>query len=193
MDSRSRRRWFVTALALFLAISVVRLAITVSRDGIEGATIWIALLVVVVIVGVTLAVVVRRAGAVRDHVARLRPGAVVVPAFTTADTLDEARAAGARTKGISGMGGNPVALAVGNGAVEVWVGREDAPRWVVRRVPDGVAQARAVYGSRESGAVRVSDRATSVTVVPAYRPLRAAGGAAGADLARAVQELTTAP
>ncbi|MFE7405522.1 hypothetical protein [Isoptericola sp. NPDC057559] len=193
MDSRTRRRWFVAALVLFLALSVVRIASTAARDGVDGAVIWIALLVVAVVLVVALAVVVRRAGAVRDHVTRLRPGAVVVPAFTTADTLDEARAAGVRTKGISGMGGNPVALAVGNGAVEVWVGREEGPRWVVRRVPAGVAQARAVYGSRESGAVRVADGTAAVTVVPAYRPLRAAGGAGREDLERAVRELTTAP
>ncbi|MFC8597925.1 MULTISPECIES: hypothetical protein [unclassified Isoptericola] len=193
MDSRSRRRWFVTALVLFLALSAGRLALTVSRDGVEGATVWIALLVVAIVVVVTLAVLVRRAEAVRAHVTRLRPGAVVVPAFTTGETLDEARRAGARTHGIAGTGGSPAALAVADGAVEVWVGREEAPRWVVRRVPGGVTEARADYGSRAAGAVRVSDGAAAVTVVPAYRPLRAAGGAAREDLARAVQELTAAP
>lgn len=193
MNARSRRTLFVAVLVLFFVISVARLAITIRRDGVEDASLWIALLVVAMIVVVTLAVVVRRAGAVAAHVARLRPGAVVVPAFTTSETLDEARGAGAGARGIAPMGGSPAALAVADGRVEVWVRREPSPRWAVRRVPGGVEESRAVYGSRQTAALRVSDGAGSVTVVPAYRPLRATGGMVGDDVARAVQEIAAAP
>ncbi|MGF0115716.1 hypothetical protein ACQFYA_05210 [Promicromonospora sp. Marseille-Q5078] len=192
MDARSRRWVFLAVLVLFFGISATRLVTTVRRDGVEGATLWIALLVVALVVVVTLAVVVRRAGAVAAHVARLRPGAVVVPGFTTSETLDEARAAGADTRGIAGVGGSPAALAVVGDRVEVWVRREPGPRWTVRRVPGGVAPVGAVYGTRETAGVRVADGGAAVTVVPAYRPLRATGGLAGGDVARAVREMSGA-
>ncbi|GAB3104663.1 hypothetical protein [Isoptericola nanjingensis] len=192
MDARSRRWWFTAVLVLFFVLSAVRLALTIRRDGVEDATLWIALLVVALIVVVTLAVVVRRAGAVADHVARRRPGAVVVPAFTTSETLDEARTAGAPTRGIAPVGGSPAALAVVGDRVEVWVRREAGPRWAVRRVPGGTTQVEAAYGTRETPALRVADDGATVTVVPAYHPLRATGGLAGGDVARAVHEVSTA-
>ena len=192
MDARSRRWVFLAVLVLFFGVSAARLVTTVRRDGVEGATLWIALLVVALVVVVTLAVVVRRAGAVAAHVARLRPGAVVVPGFTTSETLDEARAAGADTRGIAGVGGSPAALAVVGDRVEVWVRREQEPRWTVRRVPGGVSPVDAVYGSRGTAGVRVADGGAAVTVVPAYRPLRATGGLAGDDVARAVREMSGA-
>ncbi|MFI2103645.1 hypothetical protein ACH436_10145 [Isoptericola sp. NPDC019693] len=193
MNARSRRWLYTAVLVLFFALSAVRLARTIQRDGVEDATLWIALLVVALVVVVTLAVVVRRAGAVAGHVARQRPGAVVVPAFTTSETLDEARAAGASTRGIAPMGGSPAALAVVGDRVEVWVRREPGPRWAVRRAPGGTTQVGAVYGTRETPALRVADGGATVTVVPAYHPLRAAGGLARDDVAHAVREVSLAP
>ena len=193
MNARSRRTLFVAVLVLFFVVSVARLVITIRRDGVEDATLWIALLVVALVVVVTLAVVVRRAGAVAAHVARRRPGARVIPVFTTAETLDEARAAGADEKGIAAVGGSPAALAVTDGHVEVWVRREASPRWTLRRVAGGAGEARAVYGTRETAALRVADGAASATVLPAYRPLRATGGMVAGDVARAAQEIAAAP
>ncbi len=192
MDARSRRTVFVAVLVLFAVVSVVRLAIRIRRDGVEDAAIWIALLVVALVVVVTLGVVVRRAGAVAAHAARQRPGARVIPAFTTAQTVDQARSLGASARGWMPVGGSPVALAVLDDRVEVWARREDQPRWAVRRVPGAAGEARAVYGSRETRALHVSDGVAEVTVVPAYRPLRATGGMAGDDVARAVAEIAAA-
>jgi hypothetical protein len=189
MDARSRRTLFVVVLTLFFALSVVRLVVTLRRDGIEGATVWIALLVVGLVVVVTLGAVLRRAGAVAAHAARQRPGARVIPAFTTAQTVDEARAVGASTRGWMPVGGSPLALVVLDDRVEVWARQEDRPRWAVRRLPGAAGEARAIYGSRETRALQVSDGLAAVTVVPAYRPLRATGGTAGADIARAVAEI----
>jgi hypothetical protein len=189
MDDRSRRRAYLGVLVAFFVVSVARLVITIRRDGIEAAVLWIALLVVALVVVVTLAVVVGRSGAVAAHVARLRPGALVVPVFTTAETREQAAAAGAATTGIAALGGSPAALAVTDGRVEVWVRREEAPRWAVRRVPGGVDETRAVYGSRETPALRVSDGVAAVTVLPAYRPLRATGGMVADDVARAVRQV----
>lgn len=189
MDARSRRALFVAVLALFATISVARLVVTLRRGAIEYAAIWVALLVVVLAVVVTLGVVVRRAGAVAAHAARQRPGARVIPAFTTAQTVDQARALGASARGWMAVGGSPVALAITGDRVEVWARQEDRPRWAVRRLPGAAGEARAVYGSRKARALHVSDGVAAVTVVPAYRPLRAAGGLVGDDVARAVSEI----
>ncbi len=193
MDARSRRTAFVAALVVLAVASVARLVVTVRRDGIDDAALWIALLVVVAVVAVTLWVVVRRAGAVAAHAARRRPGARVIPAFTTAQTVDQAHALGASARGWMPMGGSPVALAVLGDRVEVWARAEDLPRWVVRRLPGAAGEVRAVYGSRETRALHVSDGAAAVTVVPAYRPLRATGGRVGDDVARAVAEIAATP
>ncbi|MCA5892721.1 hypothetical protein LEP48_05055 [Isoptericola sp. NEAU-Y5] len=192
MNAGARRTLFTTVLVLFFVVSVARLVVMTRRDGLESATVWIAVLVVALIIVVTLAVIVRRARSVAAHVARRRPGVPVIPVFTTGETRDEAQAAGAPVRGIAATGGSPAALALVPGEVELWVRREDAPRWSVRRVHGGAQEARAVYGSRGTAALRVSDGATSVTVVPAYRPLRATGGAVGDDVARAVREVAGA-
>lgn len=184
-----RKTLYWAVLVLFLVLSIGRLAIHLSRDDYEGATVWIALLIVLAICVVTVIVVLGRARGLAAHVEKRRPGARVVPAFSTAETVDQARAAGASARKMMPMGGSPVALAVVGDVIEVWVGRETGPRWAVRRTPGGVRAASGTYGTRDVRAVLLSDGNTGVTVVPAYRPLRAMGGGATDDVDRALMEL----
>ena len=192
MDVRSRRRLFTAVLVLFAAISITRLIITTQGEGGEEATIWIAALIVLAICAIVIAVVLRRVRGLAMHVEKQRPGVHVVPAFTTAETVDQAQAAGAATSGIMPMGGSPVALAVAGDVVEVWLGRETRPRWVVRRTPGGARSTSGSYGIRGTTALEVTDGNAAVTVVPAYRPLRATGGRVGEDVERAIREIAVA-
>jgi len=52
-----------------------------------------------------------------------------------------------------------------------------------------VRAASGTYGTRDVRAVLLSDGSAGVTVVPAYRPLRAMGGGATDDVDRALVEL----
>lgn len=187
MDARARKILFVVALAAFAVFCMYRLARMIQLDRVESATVWVAVLLLLAICVVTVAVVLGRVRGLAAHVGRQRTGATVVPAFTTAETLDEARAAGASSRGWLPVGGSPISLAVLPDRVEVWARKDDAPRWTIRRTPDAAHTASGTYGSRTVEALRVSDGISAVTVVPAYRPLRAAGGLATDDVARAVK------
>ncbi|MBL0885428.1 hypothetical protein [Myceligenerans indicum] len=187
MDARARKILFVVALAAFAVFSVYRLARMIQLDRVEGAAIWVAVLLLLAVCVLTVAAVLRRVSGLAAHVGRQRAGATVVPAFTTAETLDEARAAGASSGGWLPVGGSPISLAVLPDRVEVWARKEQAPRWSIQRTPGAAQTASGTYGSRTVEALRVSDGVSAVTVVPAYRPLRAAGGFATDDVARAVE------
>jgi hypothetical protein len=192
VNAQNKRVLFVVVLVAFATWSVLRLARDLQQGRSEAATIWIALLVVLAIVGVTLMVVVRRAAACAANAARYRPGAVVVPGFTTAEMTDIARHQGASARGWMPMGGSPVAVVVTPTELEVWGRKDTGPRWVVQRTPGGVTSNKAVYGSREVDAVWAHDGLAAAVLVPAYRPLRATAGAVGTDVERAVAELTGA-
>lgn len=190
MSANGRKKLWISVLILFALVSAVRLVVTVQRDGIGDSTLWIALLVVLVICGITVAVVVSRSSRVAANARRGRPDVVVVPAYSTAETSEEAAAHANVVPGLMGMGGSPMALVVLPDEVEVWAGgRGTAPSWTVRR-PADARVGRAVYGTRTIDALHVSDGRTSVTVVPAYSPLRAMGGSGKEDLRRAVAEIS---
>ncbi|MCK0118035.1 hypothetical protein MWU57_13430 [Isoptericola sp. S6320L] len=190
MNARNKRVTYVTVLLVIAVVSALRLVLDLRSGDTEAATVWIALLVVLAIVAVTLLVVVRRVTACARHAARHRPGSVVVPGFTTAEMPDIARHQGATARGWMTMGGSPVAVVVTPTELEVWGRRDDAPRWVVQRTPDGVTDGPAVYGGREVPAVWAHDGLAAVVFVPAYRPLRATAGTVGTDISRAVAELS---
>lgn len=190
MNAQRKRALYTVVLVVVAVWSVARLTVNVREGRSEAVTIWIALLVVAAIVVVTLSVVTRRAGACAANAARNRPGAVVVPGFTTVEMTDIARHQGASARGWMPMGGSPVAVVVTPTELEVW-GRKDAgPRWVVQRTTGGVTSNKAVFGNREVDAVWAHDGLAALVLVPAYRPLRAVAGWASADVDRAVGELT---
>ncbi|MDR7382639.1 hypothetical protein [Promicromonospora iranensis] len=189
MNANARKKLWIGVLVLFALASVVRLVLTVQRDGLGDSTLWIALVIVLLICGVTVAVVLARAGGVAANARQNRPDVGVVPVYSTAEAADEAAAYAGSGRGLMGMGGSPMALVVTGAQIEVWVGRRaDAPTWTLRR-PVDAAVVQAVYGSRSVDALRLSDGTASVTVVPAYSPLRAMGGSSQEDLRRAVAEV----
>ncbi|MGC5167665.1 hypothetical protein [Luteimicrobium sp. DT211] len=195
--AEGRRRGYLWVLVAVAVVGVLRLAVQVGRDGSDAAVWVIAVLVVALVVVVTVAVVLRRIGALARRVARRRPGAAVVPASAAAEMADVALALGASRRGISGQGGSVVAVAVLPDRLEVWVGKDDEPRWSVPRVQvASVHVASAVFGARHRDAVQVTVRSGAVVlaVVPAYRPMRSmAGSASRQDLERAVREISGAP
>jgi hypothetical protein len=188
--TESRRRTYGAVLGVVALVSVLRLLLTLRRGG-TGALVWVvAILVVAVVVVVTLAVVVRRVSGLAQHVARRRPGAVLIPAVTAGEMPDLAGSLGVSRRGLGGQGGSPVALAVLPDRVEVWLRGDEAPRWwVARTASTTVRVAPAVFGARRRDAVWVEDTGAALAVQPAYRPLRAQCGAARAELERCVQEL----
>ncbi|WP_275004464.1 hypothetical protein [Promicromonospora iranensis] len=190
MNANTRKKIWIGALVVFALAAALRLFLTIQRDGLGDATLWIALAVVLVICGITVAVMIGRSSRVASHARQGRPDAVVIPAYSTAEAADEAGSFAHAPPGLMGMGGSPMALVVTAGQVEVWAGRRStAPSWTVQRPADaGVVQA--VYGSRTIDALRVSDGRTSATVVPAYNALRAMGGSGKEDLRRAITEIS---
>ncbi|WP_141538608.1 hypothetical protein [Isoptericola jiangsuensis] len=192
MNASSKRTLYVVVLVVIALWSAVRLTVDLRAGRSDAATLWIALLVVLVIVAVTLAVVTRRVAACAANAARFRPGAVVVPGFTTAEMPDIARHQGASGRGWLPMGGSPLAVVVTPTELEVWGRKDTGPRWVVQRTAGGVTANGAVYGNREVPAVWAHDGLAAVVLVPAYRPLRAAAGMVAGDVDRAVAELSGA-
>ncbi|MGF0115712.1 hypothetical protein ACQFYA_05190 [Promicromonospora sp. Marseille-Q5078] len=192
MSTRTKRVAYtaVLVLVLVLVVSVLRLVRTLGDGDSDAAAIWIALLVVLAIVVVTLALVSRRAAGCAANAGRRRPGMLVVPGFTTAEMPEIAASLGASRQGWMPMGGSPVAVVATPEAFEVWGRKDTRPRWSVRRGADVAAAGRAVYGIREAAAVWLRDSRATAVFVPAYRPLRATGGAVGADVERAVAELS---
>ncbi|MCL1869460.1 MAG: hypothetical protein FWF90_03480 [Promicromonosporaceae bacterium] len=186
----SRIGWATAGVVLLVAAA--RLWATHRSGDASGTTTTVSILAVLLVIVATLAWAVRAAGRCARNAARHRPGALVVPGFTTAEMPRLADAAGARAKGWLTTGGSPVAIVAVPGGFEVWGPRDAAPRWTVRAVPGGVAVREAVFGSRRAPAVWLSDGAAQAALMPAYRPLRATGGRVGADVQRAVDELTSA-
>jgi hypothetical protein len=192
MSANARKKLWIGALIVFALVSVVRLVLTVQRDGLGDATLWIALVIVLVICGITVTVMLGRSAGVAANARQNRPDVVVIPVYSTAEAADQAAAFGNPAPGLMGMGGSPMALVVTRAEIEVWAGRRStAPSWTVRRPADATV-AQAVYGTRSVDALSLSDGSTAVTVVPAYSPLRAMGGSSKEDLRRAVAEVGAA-
>jgi hypothetical protein len=190
VTARTKRTLYVAVLVAVALVSVLRLVRTVRHDDVEGAVVVLGVVLALAIVAAVLAATARRAGSLAAHVARQRPGSLVVPGFTTAEMPQLAAHLGASARGWLPMGGSPVAIALTPAGYEVWGRKDAAPRWVVRRAPDGVTAGRGVYGARQVGAVWLHDGAAAAAFVPAYRPLRATGGFVGSDVERAVAELS---
>ncbi|MFV2145624.1 hypothetical protein [Isoptericola sp. G70] len=190
MSAKNKRIAYTVALVVIGVVSILRLVRTLQDGDPDAAAIWIALLVVMAIVVITVAVVTRRARSCAENAASRRPGAVVVPGFTTAEMTEIAASLGASRKGWLPMGGSAVAVVAAPDAFEIWGRKDTGPRWTVRRGPEAVAAGRAVYGNRDAAAVWLRDGTAAAAFVPAYRPLRAAGGMAGPDVERAVADLT---
>lgn len=190
MNANARKKLWIGALVVFALVSVVRLVLTIQRDGIGDSSLWIALLIVLVICGITVAVMLGRSKRVATNARQGRQDVVVIPAYSTAESAEEAGAYANKVPGLMGMGGSPLALVAAPGQIEVWAGRRStAPAWIVRR-PAQAGVVQAVYGTRTIDALKVSDGATSATVIPAYSPLRAMGGSGKEDLQRAVAEVS---
>lgn len=189
MSANARKKLWIGALIVFALVSVVRLVITVQRDGLGDSTLWIALVIVLLICGVTVAVMLGRSAGVAANARQNRPDVAVIPAYSTAEAADEAASYAGTPRGLMGVGGSPMALVVTSAQIEVWAGRRSAaPTWTLRRPADATV-VQAVYGSRSVDALHLSDGSASVTVVPAYSPLRAMGGSSKEDLRRAVAEV----
>lgn len=192
MSANARKKLWIGVLIAFALVSVVRLVLTVQRDGLGDSTLWIALVIVLLICGVTVAVLLGRAAGVAANARQNRPDVVVIPVYSTGEAADQAATYARRAPGLMGTGGSPMALVVTGTAVEVWAGRRStAPSWTLRR-PANAAVVKAVYGTRSVDALSLSDGAASVTVVPAYSPLRAMGGSSKEDLRRALAEVGAA-
>ncbi|WP_402462061.1 hypothetical protein [Isoptericola aurantiacus] len=190
MNARSKRTLYVGLLVVIGLWSALRLTVDLASGRSEAATLWGALLAVLAIVALALLAATRRVAGCAANAARYRPGAVVVPGFTTAEMPDIARHQGASGRGWLPMGGSPVAVVVMPTELEVWGRKDTSPRWVVQRTPDGVTTNGAVYGNREVPAVWAHDGLAAVVLVPAYRPLRATAGMVGEDVDRAAAELS---
>ncbi|GAA4720573.1 hypothetical protein APR04_001661 [Promicromonospora umidemergens] len=189
MNANARKKLWIGALVVFALVSVVRLVLTVQRDGLGDSTLWIALVIVLVICGITVAVMLRRSSAVVSNARQNRTDVVVVPAYSTGEAADEAASFANAVPGLMSTGGSPMALVVTEALVEVWAGRRStAPSWTLRR-PAEATVVKAVYGTRSVDALHLSDGSASVTVVPAYSPLRAMGGSGKEDLRRAITEV----
>ncbi len=133
-------------------------------------------------------------------VARLRPGATVIPAITTIETRGDARVSGGVERRWDELGGSPVVLAALPDRVEVWAPGEDRPRWAITRRPDFPPVA--VLASMPTGgiaqvqptpALLLTDGVSRVTVIPVYSGFNAsAPHRAQASVQRALGELVGA-
>ena len=192
MTANTRKKLWIGALVVVALASVVRLVGTAQREDLGGSTLVIALAVVLLACGITVAVMLRRSSAVASNARQNRPDVVVVPVYSTGEAADEAASFANAVPSLMGTGGSPMALVVTGAQIEVWAGRRStAPSWTLRR-PADVTVVRAVYGTRSVDALHLSDGSASATVVPAYSPLRAMGGSSKEDLRRAVAEVGAA-
>ncbi|MFC8731957.1 hypothetical protein ACFT5B_05810 [Luteimicrobium sp. NPDC057192] len=202
-DVSRRRRLYLVGVAIVSVAAIWRAVYLVRTGSPSGVVILVAIAVIALIVVVTLVLQVRRMRGVARRVAQARPGAAVVPALAAAELRTVAEALHVSVRGLGGVGGTPVALASLPDRIEVWVGRDAAPRWALPR--DAVREVGvqpAGYGASQVDAVWVGARTgrlwngpdTAAVVLPAYRPLRAMfGGRVGDDLGRAVAALTEQP
>lgn len=192
MTANTRKKLWIGALVVVALASAVRLVGTAQREEIGGTTFWTALVIVLLICGVAVAVVLGRSAGVATNARQNRPDVVVIPVYSTAEAADEAASFANAVPGLMGTGGSPMALVVTGAQIEVWAGRRStAPSWTLRRPADATVQ-QAVYGTRSVDALHLSDGRMSVTVVPAYSPLRAMGGGSEKDLRRALAEVGAA-
>ena len=202
-DVSRRRRLYLVGVAIVSVAAIGRAVYLLRTGSPSGVVIVVAIALIALIVAVALVVQVARMRGVARRVTQARPAAVVVPAVAPAELRTIAEALRVPVRGLGGVGGTPVALASLPDRIEVWVGRDEAPRWALPR--DAVREVGirpASYGASQVDAVWVGARTgrlwngpdTAAVVLPAYRPLRALfGGRVGDDLPRAVAALTRSP
>lgn len=180
----------VRAVAVVVGlVAVIRLAGALVDPGARGLVL-VAVVLSMLLIGAVMLAVAGRLRRWAAQVARLRPGAVVIPGYTTAETRVEARLLGAPERGWNQMGGTPVAIAALPDRFEVWARGEDRPRWVVLRRPEFAPMAvRGSIGVRRPPSLRLVDGRAQVTLAPAYAALRGTVVGSRADLARALAEL----
>jgi hypothetical protein len=202
-DVSRRRRLYLVGVAIVSVAAIWRAVYLLRTGSPSGVVIVVAVALIALIVVVALVLQVARMRGVARRVTRARPGAVVVPALAPAELRSIAEALHVPVRGLGGVGGTPVALAGLPDRVEVWVGRDDGPRWALPRAAVREVWVQpATYGASRVDCVWVSARSgrlwngpdTAAVVLPAYRPLRAMfGGRVGQDLGRAVAALTEQP
>lgn len=179
---------YLAGLGIFAGSAVLGIA----RRGTSSGVVLLSVAGVVGIIIIVVAVTQRRLGREVDNAAQRRPGAVVIPAYTTGEMIDLGLQAGASVKGWRAQGGNPAAIVVAPEGIEVWSGREPEPRWTLPRAEiQEVGLFSGTFGAREIGVAGVSAAHGGLMFVPAYRPLRNMGGADEPGLERALSELGT--
>jgi hypothetical protein len=179
-------RTVALATGVLAAIRLIGLALDPEDRVYLGAGLALS----AVLIGGVMLGVAHRVRTLARRVERLRPGAVVIPAYTTVETSLDAIASGGSNRRWNQMGGTPVVLAALPDRVEVWALREERPRWaVMRRAQFPPVAVRGVVGVRRPPALHLTDGSSRVTVVPAYSAVRATMSGSQADLARAMSAL----
>lgn len=156
---------------------------------------WVGTLLVVAAAAALVVLIVLllgRYGAKRDRLVALvrqeRPGAAVVPAYSSRDLRADAVAAGVATHGIARKLTTTLVLALVGDDAEVWIRGDRGPRWSVRLTAARVELREIDMGQSRQLGLRIADGTRSVSFVPHYRGLSDVG-----SVERALSDLGEEP
>lgn len=195
--AHSLRFWLIYLAAIAAAVGYT--SFNLGPEGTDFsatvAAISMSVLISVGILRLLFTSAVRRLAVPFGIAQRFRPGAVVVPGFTSAEMADVSRRAGwgmAGGKGYNG-GGRPIAVVSLPDRIEVWSGRNSQPRLTFMRAQiHAIGVSQGYYSYRKRPCVSVSDATGIVLIfIPNYKPSLVFSKAVGEmNLQRAVYDLT---
>ena len=197
-DARAATTRRVATLGTLSAVCLAGLSVTAWSGGSHGASVAAGVVAGVVSVVVLTAVLIRRATdrlvRLAEHVAQLRPHAVVIPALSGVEMRMIARSLGSPTSGWSTAGGSPAVLSVSSDRCEVWSGRaEYQPRWAVDRAGARVTRRAVVVSGAPWPGVQVADGLYRIVVAPRYGPVTTFSSRREEYVRRALESLGVDP
>ena len=106
-----------------------------------------------------------------EAVSAARPGVSLIPAYAAGTVRAEAAYGGADVRGMPRYNTVMLVVAVLRDRLEVWVPKDDQPRWTVMRTGADIGIVRLPIGNSTQPAIRVTDGTRSVSFVPYHEGL----------------------